>query len=214
VQQHRSFDLAVLIRWPHSTRRIQEVDLDKTRTAGLQVLWPEKARAIALRIHVSAPECVIHDADTHSFRLCRGQDSPVFYFQLTPQQTGRIGIIVTIYQEQDWLGGTRLHTLAQAQVAGKVAMQTYSRSFEIAHAAQVAVAKHIALLFSPTELRNLCFTLNVPYNDLPRETHSELARELVTYAVRHGRFVELVQTCQARRPFVQWDALANILPAS
>lgn len=212
VQRYVSFELAVAIRRPGSPV-LQEDDLDKTKSGNLQVEWPEEAGSIALRVQVSAPECQIHGDDSWSFRLKKRQDSPVHYFQLTPKQTGRIGMVITVYQEQEWLGGTRLHTMAQEQVAGKVAVQVYSRPIDNFHNVQVGMALTVRTLFSPAELRQLCFTLKVPYDDLPGETHTELARELVTYMVRHGRFIDLIQQCQQERPHEDWEELAGIVTA-
>jgi hypothetical protein len=64
--------------------------------------------------------CDIHGEDSHSFRLYPGQDSPVFYFHLTPRRPGEIGVIVRVYQEEDWLGSARVHTLAREQIVGSV----------------------------------------------------------------------------------------------
>lgn len=209
VQQQVSFELAIAIRQPDSPV-LQENDLDKTTSGDLQVEWPEDASSAALRVHVSAPECQIYGNDSWSFRLKKGEDSPVYYFQLTPQQVGRIGIVVTVFQEQEWLGGMRLQTKAQEQVAGKVAVQVYSRSFGPSQDIQVMIADFIRAGFSPDELRQLCFALNVEYDDLPGETHTAKTRELVKYMVRRNRFVDLLQECQKQRLFIGWENWANI----
>ncbi len=131
VQPDRSFELAVAIRQTESPS-LQEEGLDQTKSGDLYVEWPEGADSAALRIHISAPDCDTHGQDEYSFRLRKGQDSPVFYFQLTPRTTGRIGIIVTVYQEQEWLlGMTRLHTDVQEQLSGTVKMNIESRPIVI-----------------------------------------------------------------------------------
>jgi hypothetical protein len=211
VVQHRSFELAVAIRQPESPV-LQEVDLDQTRSGELQVEWPEDAGSIALRIQISAPECTIQK-DSCSFRLYRDKDSPIFYFHLIPQQGGRIGIIVTVYQEQEWLGGARLHTVAQEQVVGKVYVNVHSRTIRPDRAAQVAVAQRIEELFTAAQLRTLCFDLGVNYDNLEGTTLAEKARSLVGEMVRTGRFHELVRACQELRPNLDWEALAGIVPA-
>jgi hypothetical protein len=210
VQQHRSFELAVAIRQPESPV-LQEVDLDQTKSGEVQVEWPEAAGSIALRIQISAPECTIQK-DSCSFRLYRGKDSPIFYFHLIPEQAGRIGIIVTVYQEQEWLGGTRLHTLAQEQVVGKVHVNVHSRPIGPDRAAQVAVARRIEKLFTAAQLRPLCFDLGVDYDNLEGTTKAEKARSLITYMVNRGRFHELVRACQELRDNVDWESLAGIVP--
>lgn len=205
VTYGRSFELAVAICQPDSPI-LQEEELDKTKSSEMQVTWPEDSNSIPLRIHVSAPECAIAN-DTHSFRLTKGQDSPVFYFQLTPQQTGRIGIVVTVYQEVDWLGGTRLHTVATEQPVGAVTIEVKSHSFD-----QMALVEQIKHHFSPAELRLLCEDLRVFYHDIRGENYTEQVLELLRYMVRRGRVPELLEQCQKLRPHVNWLALADIVP--
>ncbi len=131
VQPDRSFELAIAIRQTESPS-LQEEGLEQTKSGDLYVGWPKEANSAALRIHISAPDCDTHGRDEHIFRLRKGQDSPVFYFQLTPKTTGRIGIIITVYQEQEWLlGMTRLHTDVQEQLSGTVKMNIESRPIVI-----------------------------------------------------------------------------------
>jgi hypothetical protein len=211
VVQQRSFELAVAVRQPDSPP-LKEDDLDQTRAGDLQVAWPADAPSIALRVHVSAPECII-SRESHAFRLFKGQDSPVFYFQLTPQQTGRIGIVVTVYQEEEWLGGTRLQTVAQEQVVGRVETAVYSHPLGPKHEARLAVAQAVEQYFDAAELRILCYDLAVNPDNLRGEIHAERARALVEYMVRHGRFQDLIQACQHNRTGINWEALAGIVPA-
>ncbi len=127
VQPDRSFMLAVAIRQSDSPK-LQEIGLDQTTSGDLRVEWAAGADSAALRIHISAPDCDIDD-DEYRFRLRKGKESPVFYFQLTPKTTGRIGILVTVYQEQEWvLGTTRLHTDVQEFVSGEVEVRVQSHS--------------------------------------------------------------------------------------
>ena len=126
VYVNRSFNLAVAIRQP-SSPKLSEEDLPQTRSGDAQVSWPENIPYLSLRIQVSAPDCVIHGVDTCSFRLYPGQDSPVFFFHLAAQKRGEISIIVTLHQESDWLGSTRLHTQALLEEAvGKVHVKVVS----------------------------------------------------------------------------------------
>lgn len=121
----RVFDLAVSVR-QRSSPILTETDLTQVRSGEVQVSWPEAEAFIRLRVQVKAPECEIQEPADHSFRLYRGQDSPVFYFQLIPRQLGDISIVVTVYQEDDWLGSTRVHTVAQEQLAGRVQIEVTS----------------------------------------------------------------------------------------
>jgi hypothetical protein len=128
VHLNRSFDLAVAVRHP-SSPALAEDDLPRVRSGDLQVAWPETEPYINLRLQVSAPDCGIHDADSRSFRLYSAQDSPVFYFHLTPKKRGKIGIIVTVFQEDVSLGGARVHTLARDEVVGRVLLDVTSYDF-------------------------------------------------------------------------------------
>jgi hypothetical protein len=217
VQHGRSFELAIAIRQPNSPK-LQEDELDKTKSGNLQVNLPDDVDMIALQVHISAPECQIHGSNSCLLRLHKDQNSLVYYFQLTPQQSGRIGMVVTVYYKDEWLGGTRLHTLAQAQVVGQIALDVYSRPLSsgilgISYEVQLSVALTLRALFNLAELRQVCFELQVLFEDLPGETVSDKSRELVMFMVRHGRLADLVQQCQKARPSVEWEALADILPA-
>jgi uncharacterized membrane-anchored protein YhcB (DUF1043 family) len=58
--------------------------------------------------------------------------------------------------------------------------------------------------FNESELRDLCFKLNVDYDDLRSEGKGDKARELVAYCERHGRISELLGICQQLRPRLSW----------
>lgn len=62
------------------------------------------------------------------------------------------------------------------------------------------LAKFISAYFSEPELRDLCFELNVDYEDLPLGGKSEKARELVTYMDRRKRLPELTALVRQLRP--------------
>ena len=59
--------------------------------------------------------------------------------------------------------------------------------------------------FSESELRTLCFDLNVDYESLPGDGKADKARELVAYLERHGRFPELAETGKRQRPDISWE---------
>lgn len=59
--------------------------------------------------------------------------------------------------------------------------------------------------FSKTELKGLCFTMGVAYDDLPGETRTELAQALVEHCHTRGRLPELLQHCRDERPHVTWS---------
>lgn len=54
--------------------------------------------------------------------------------------------------------------------------------------------------FNVPELQQLCFNLDIPYDDLPAKTHNGKVRELVLYCQRHGRLPELAQHVAEIRP--------------
>ena len=58
--------------------------------------------------------------------------------------------------------------------------------------------------FSESELRDICFELNVDYEDLAGEAKASKARELIGYLDRRRRLHELVIICQRLRPNEMW----------
>lgn len=126
----RAFVLAVAVRQLLSPI-LNEEDLSKVKSGDVQVSWPESQPYVRLRVRVRAPDCAIHAQDSHSFRLYFEQDSPVFYFQLVPKKQGEIGIVITIFQEDDWLGSARVQTVASEQVVGTVQVKIESLEMEI-----------------------------------------------------------------------------------
>ena len=54
--------------------------------------------------------------------------------------------------------------------------------------------------FNLEELKDLCFDLNISYDNLPGDNLSSKARELVNLCNRHGRLPLLVNQCQRLRP--------------
>lgn len=61
--------------------------------------------------------------------------------------------------------------------------------------------------FSLNELKDLCFDLNIDYENLPDHDHKPgFARELVGYLGRDGRLEEFLAICKAERPELEWMA--------
>ena len=67
-----------------------------------------------------------------------------------------------------------------------------------------ALRHNITTYFNASELRNLCFDLNVDYDNLQGEGKGDKARELVAYMERHERISELVEACKGLYPKVTW----------
>lgn len=63
----------------------------------------------------------------------------------------------------------------------------------------------IADSFSINELKNLCFDLEIEYENLPGDTRLDVARELISYCNRRNILPALVQNCQKLRPNISWQ---------
>jgi len=61
--------------------------------------------------------------------------------------------------------------------------------------------------FNEEELRTLCFTLNVEYDDLKGQAITGKARELITFLKRRQRIGDLVAEGKKQRPDIAWDDL-------
>lgn len=125
VEVNRAFVLAVAVRQLTSPR-LAEDDLTVMASGEAQVVF-EGEGPIHLRLRVSAPDCKIDGADATSFRLWPGKDSPSFHFNLTPARTGAISIVIQLFQEDDFLGSSRLATQAEGEPAGQVEMLVMSQ---------------------------------------------------------------------------------------
>jgi hypothetical protein len=60
--------------------------------------------------------------------------------------------------------------------------------------------------FNEEELRNICFDLDVNYENLEGKGNSSKARELVLYCERYSRIDELVAAVKTLRPKVDWNS--------
>lgn len=72
----------------------------------------------------------------------------------------------------------------------------------MAYAEQNHLRTVLTQYFSEGELRTLCFELGIDYESLGGQGKAENARELVTHAIRHGRYAELTTLVQRDRPRV------------
>lgn len=199
----RPFDLAVALRRPDSPPLAPD-DLAQRESAGVGVLWVEGAAFVSLRIQVSAPDCDIAGGDTRPVRLLAGQDGPTVYFQLTPRRAGPLSIIITVYQEMDWIGSARVLTEAGADAAaeprGALAITVASQPLGDAEVNLKTLRDALDNGYNDAELRDLCFELEVDYDDLPGDGQSAKARELVLLAKRRGLIASLVALVLRDRP--------------
>jgi hypothetical protein len=195
----QEFILAVSIRQPGSPVLAPD-DLERRESADFAALWPENAPFIALRIQVKATGAEVLGGGIEPVRLLAGQDSSPVYFQITPRQTGPINVIITVYQEADWIGSTRVVTDAAIEARGELTIAINSRPVGDDDANLKILRQVLDDGYNLEELRDLCFELGIDYEDLPSETQSGKARELVLYARRHGLEAKLVERVMADRP--------------
>lgn len=65
--------------------------------------------------------------------------------------------------------------------------------------------KQLETYFNKEDLRELCFSLEIEYENFPTETRKGMARELVRYCADHGCLEELVLEVRTQRPHPKWD---------
>ncbi len=198
------FDLAVAVRRP-SSPPLEPDDLTRRESADFGAVWPAGTAFLRLRLQISAPECDIEGGDSRDVRLFAGQDGPTVYFHLTPRRAGPLSLIITVYQEMDWIGSTRLRTEVAATAGvgeprGQLTMTVASGPLNNSEANQLTLRRALDDGYNTDELRDLCFELGIDYEDLPGETQSAKARELVLFAKRHNLTAQLVAVVMAARP--------------
>lgn len=59
--------------------------------------------------------------------------------------------------------------------------------------------------FNTEEVRTLCFSLNVDYDNLPADGKSNKVRELILHCIRNQCIDQLKVKCKELRPKVSWD---------
>ncbi|UCC52145.1 MAG: hypothetical protein JSV68_24080, partial [Anaerolineaceae bacterium] len=65
--------------------------------------------------------------------------------------------------------------------------------------------------FDKSELNNLCFDLDIKHEDLPAQTLTGIARELIAYCLRHKRLDNLIERCRQLRPLVAWPDVQELV---
>lgn len=63
--------------------------------------------------------------------------------------------------------------------------------------------------FSLSELKIICFDLNIPYEELFRESKNETIIEIIHYCIRANRIHELIEHCKKQRPIGPWDQITE-----
>lgn len=69
----------------------------------------------------------------------------------------------------------------------------------------LALLQKMSSAFSDSDLRDLCFRLNVEYDDIEGNSRHDKIRELVIYMQRRGRLPELIAETAALRPKLDWQ---------
>ena len=97
------------------------------------------------------------------------------------------------------------HQLHQtSQLTATLIAQRQSGS-DIDHANLVKLFQKVDRHFNDSELRDLCFQLDVDYEDFGVIGKRDKARELVTMMDRHGRLSNLTTRAAQLRPKVKWQ---------
>jgi hypothetical protein len=82
------------------------------------------------------------------------------------------------------------------------------------HISPTMLRQILAEYFNESELRDLCFEMEIGYEDLAGPGLRDKARELVIYCERRGRTDELVRRCHELRPKASWPASSSALEQS
>lgn len=120
--------------------------------------------------------------------------------QLTPQSQTAVSL-TTLLQRCD-PNNSKLHAYL---LASRLAPD------EQDHSDILQLYRKMEPLFNDSELRGLCFDLDVDYEGLSGENRLERLRELITYMNRRQRLPDLVNRCQELRPKKNWD-VDNLAP--
>jgi hypothetical protein len=73
----------------------------------------------------------------------------------------------------------------------------------------IALRQLLASHFNIGELQDLCFDLNIDFENLPGQMKSDKARELVAHAQRHGRLADVISQVRRLRPLVAWPTVSR-----
>ncbi len=86
-------------------------------------------------------------------------------------------------------------TVAQPPKAKATPTETY----------RTKLRQSLVTAFNLSELRDLCFDMNVDYESLSGDNKADKARELVAYCERRQIIPDLVAKCKELRPKVSWE---------
>lgn len=63
--------------------------------------------------------------------------------------------------------------------------------------------------FSDSEIRTLCFSLEIDYDNIDGDSKADKCRELILFLQRRDQIKGLIQYCQRERPALNWAALLD-----
>lgn len=96
---NEAFDLAVAVRRPQSPPLAIE-DLQKVASGAGNIFREEEDEIVIYRIEVSSVGCTV-EPPCYRVRLRPKQDSPPYFFQMTPSRPGKRTVLVRAYQESE-----------------------------------------------------------------------------------------------------------------
>lgn len=74
----------------------------------------------------------------------------------------------------------------------------------------VALKTKMQDAFNDNDLQNLCFELNIRYEDLEANTLDGRIRSLIAFAQRNGRLADLTNYCRRNRTHTTWPDFPNV----
>lgn len=151
------FRLAVALRQPTSPTPSQ-TELTQVHSGEFVLSRPrQEGDFLRLRIHVSSPDCQLHGPEFRPIRYYPGYDTTIHSFQLVPKRAGSLSILVSVLQEDDWLGDAYVNTTAEAQPApdtGQVTFNVTSQPVDSAVEIRILQAEGSSSTY-PVEMRLL-----------------------------------------------------------
>lgn len=201
VEIGKAFDLAMAIRYAASPY-LSELG-PNIKSGEVIVESPKSEATIRLRIELSAPDCEIREDSSYVYSFQKGENSPPFYFHLTPQKHGEISVIVRIYQQQDLVGNARIHTVVKETVAGQVTTNIYVFDPDPEDQIRINLRETVQESFDVEELKSVCFDVGIDHDNFPK-TKKGFVVEVLNYCFRHGIMGRFLGRCQQLRPQVSF----------
>lgn len=65
--------------------------------------------------------------------------------------------------------------------------------------------KQISAYFNISELKDLCFDLEIEFENIPGDTLDDKSREIIKHCQRNGQTLSLINKCRKMKPFLNWS---------